>query len=188
MSILERLDKIELDNKKLILIGLVAVTVLYLDLSMILKIQLASLGTLRNKINRIKADIFTLNTELARFANIQEKQNGAKTRQKKIISEQELPSLLETISDIANKNNVKMLQVNPVKEIKQDLKKDPRAMNFTPVHIDLNITSTYYNFIIFLKEMEELEDLVIVEDFRIKRDDSNYLVENISLKLKTYLK
>ena len=132
-------EKLKLDNKTLILVLLIAALILYLDCNFIIKAQLNGINSLKPKVVKIKKDIESLNNDSANIESLKNRQGqqvGLKI--KKIILEEQLPELLEEISNTANKNNIRIMQIKPVREIKT---KEDKAItdNFQEAGSLLNI-------------------------------------------------
>lgn len=113
------LNKLSADIQKLVLIILVGATVIYLDYAFIIKLQLRGLGSTKTKIIKLKEDIAALDKDLALM---QQSQNQMKRKTplkpKTIIFEGEMTGLLQGIYDLANKNNVRIIKIRPLKDPK----------------------------------------------------------------------
>lgn len=190
---LKTLEKLELDNKKLILIILIFVIFLYADFNFLLKIQLAALKTSEPKIASLKKDFDNLRKDLVKMQELKKKQiePGQKTllRLKKIISSEQLTSLLQDLSNIANKNDIKIEQIKPSKE-GQALKQGKIALidKFQPVLITLDLTCDYHHLGKFINDIEDGENYVAIQGMKIKSQPNEYFKQKVNLVLKTYVK
>jgi len=186
------IENIQQDKKKLLLAVLLSISVLYIDFSFILKSQLNSSGELRKKIIKLKTNITNSTKELSMMGNLQQKQSQTKeaisSKVKKFLTDEQISSLMEEISDIAVRNNVKIMQIKPSKE--QLLKKEektPLTEKFIPLYLTMDLICGYHNLGSFICEMENNETFISVQNMRILPDKNDYLNENISLVLKTYV-
>lgn len=193
IAFLKTLEKLELDNKKLILIILIFVIFLYADFNFLLKIQLAALKTSEPKIASLKKDFDNLRKDLVKMQELKKKQiaPGQKTllRLKKIISSEQLTSLLQDLSNIANKNDIKIEQIKPSKE-GQALKQGKIAGidKFQLVLITLDLTCDYHHLGKFINDIEDGENYVAIQAMKIKSQPNEYFKQKVNLVLKTYVK
>lgn len=177
------LSKLELDKKKILLIALLSFIVFYLDVALIIKLQLRGIRNASPKITKLKKDIDNLNKDLTTLQDLKNKKTeiGKATllKSKKLILEEEIPSLLEYISDIANKNNIKIIKILPSREPKSDEKK---------LLITLDLSCDYHHLGSFINDLENAPDFMAVQEIKIKRDTADYLRQNVNLVLRTYVK
>lgn len=181
-----------MDKKKIILIVSACCIVIYLDYNLILKKQLGGISALKPKITQLKQDIENLNKDLAMIEDLKAKQakqpeKGA-SRIKRIVSEGGLPSLLEEISSLANKNSVKIKQIKPLWESKKDEKVKAAQKSFAPLLIAMDLSCDYHHLGGFIGALENNEYFMAVENLRIVNEGSNFLQQKVSLALKTYVK
>ncbi len=178
------INKLNLGNKKVILAILISLCVFFIDYSVIIKSQSSIINSLNLKIAKLKVDLNNLNKEMADINSL--KVNRAQpVKNKEIISEEQLPLLVEDISNAANNNNVKILQIKPFKEKET---KDSHSGNFTQYNIDLDLIGDYHGIGKFINDLENADKLIIVEGFKITRNETDHLKENLKLLLKTYVK
>jgi len=194
-DLLSKLKLGGLDKKKILMIAAIGVAILYLDFAVVLKLQLKWIKNTSPKIVKLSKDIADLNKELANTRNLQDKE--AKIRQKaaskgkKIISAEEIPLLLQHISDIANKNNANMAKMTPAKD-KESKPKAPKngsaaaaAASFGQATITLDLSCSYHNLGKFINDLENLQEFVAVEEMKITHGADDYVRQNVSLTLKT---
>jgi len=189
-------EKVTSDSKKVIIIALFAFTIFYLDYSLVLKAQISNLGKLSSRALKTKSDIDKLQKELLTVKDIKLKQesDGASEQEKakKIISEDQVPALLNEISEIANKNQIRINQIKPAKATKdtRSLKsaKVTAVSKFGGYTITLDLSSDYHHLGSFINDLENAETFLSVEDLKIVPNVSDYFRQNIKLVLKTYVK
>lgn len=201
-KIIDSFSMIKWDNKKIILLILCITAILYIDYSFIMKPQIDNLKLLKPKITELKKDIDDLNKDLANLSKFKKEQsNNTGAKNIKVVSENELSLLLEDISNIANKNNVRIMQISPskvkdakegknIKEAKnaKETKKETKALNFTTLNISLDLSSSYHNLGKFINDLENGDKFLAVDAMGIAPVKDNYLRHKISLVLKTYVK
>jgi len=71
---LNSLNKLELDKKKIFLIILACLIIIYIDFAFLIKLQLRSIGTVGEKIIKLKKDMDVLAKDLAIMQQAQKEQ------------------------------------------------------------------------------------------------------------------
>jgi Tfp pilus assembly protein PilO len=184
-GLLNKLNKLELDKKKILFISLACLIAIYLDFTFLIKAQSKGIGKITQKITQVKKDIDTLARDLLMMRQSQLKEKEARgIKFKKIIPEEDLPSLLQYISNIANKHSVKIMQMK--QEVKA--KDDKVAQLGKNVFINLDLFSTYHNLGLFINELENGKIYLAVEAIKISAEANAYFQHKINLVLKTYVK
>jgi Tfp pilus assembly protein PilO len=184
-----------LDTKKIILIVIICLIIVYLDFNFFMALQLKMLKNLGPQIIKIKADLAKLDKDLVDMQELKNKQaTSAKTpstKAKKIILEEDIPSLLKGISDIANINDVKITQMKPSKEPQAKETKAPgdNIEGLARLWITLDLTGGYHHLGRFINDLENTEVFMAVENLKITpQNPADYLKQKASLVLKTYVK
>ena len=192
INLLNKLNELKLDNKKIFIIVLVCLLILYIDFTFIIKLQLQGIRTLTPKVIKMKKDIDNLAKDLSSMQDLERKAGKDKAqieslRPKEIISEDKILLLLQEISDLANKNKVKIMQINTSRD-----KKAPEEIiageRLSPIIITLDLTCGYHSLGTFINALENARQFIDVQDMKIIRDPRNYLLLNANLILKTYAK
>lgn len=187
-NILDKLNNLELDKKKMILFIFGLVLIIYFDFSFLIKLQStlskkigSKVTKISQEINKTKKDLLTMQNQKNKQPNLQEK-----TRSKKLISEEELGSLLNAISDTANKNNIKIVQIKPNRQSAVQDKK--AAVKQPSIGINLELIANYYSLEAFINNLENGQDFIAVKGMKITRTEKDPFSENVSLELQTYVK
>lgn len=187
------LSKFNLDTKKIALIVAGAMVAAYFDYAYILKSQMQNIDDLKAKISIHRQDIGNLERELAAARELkhtqQQKSMNKASKAKKIITADEIPRLLKQIFDLANENQVRIMQMSPIKEARDAKSAKPAGPpNLTALSLNMELSGDYHRFGQFLNALEESETLLAVTEMRISPIANDYFHQNISLKLKTYVK
>lgn len=178
------LDKLQalktqgLDNKRVALIILSCLIIIYIDFATLFKLQLKGIRIVSPKVARLKIDINQLTKDLDNLKIKQLEIKKGQPRIKKIVLEREIPSLLERISVMANKNNIRIIKILP--------SKDTKSTSY--ILIGLDLTCAYHNLGRFLNDLEEAQDFIVVEEIKIRSDTGNYFQQNVNLTLRIYVK
>lgn len=179
---LNLIEKFSLDNKKLTLIFIISIMIIYVDFNFLLKKQVTSSNRLTKEITKINNDINALDTGLKNMQIAKAQKGNVKEKTKKIIFESELTALLNDISKLGNFNNVRIIQIKPVR----DLQKIP--VKFSPVLINMDLVGGYHNFGRFINSLENNEVLMSVESFKIEPQPKDPLSQKITVTVKTYVR
>jgi type IV pilus assembly protein PilO len=177
------LNKFSLDNKKIFLLILLCLIIVCIDFTFIIKLQLRGIGTVRAKIIKLKKDIDSLNKDLIAMQQAKQEQIAV-VETKKIISEEEIPSLLQDISNTANKYNVKIMQLRP----SRDTETKEKITSGRKLLVTLDLLCGYHSLGSFINDLENAERFITVQEMKIVRSSSDYLYQNVNLVLKTYVK
>ncbi len=181
------LSKIELDQKKLVLVAVICAAILYIDYKFILQSQLQSIKALGISIAQLKADMNTLNQELANMQNSKRSLTALVAKAKTIITEDQVQFLFKEISDLANKNSVKIMQMRPVPVQEAALGAGLQG-KFTPVLFSLDLTCGYHALGKFINALENAEQFMAVEELSISSNPNDYLKEQATLIVRTCVK
>lgn len=193
VSSLKMLEKLDLDNKKLIMIIMILLIFLYLDYNFLLKLQFAALKTSEPKILSLKKDLDNLSKDLEKMQELKKKQivpdQKALSKIKKIVPSEQLASLLQDLSNIANKNDIMIEQIKPSKEAQGPKQEKIVGIDkFQPVLITLDLTCDYHHLGKFINDIEEGQTYILVQGMKIKSQPGEYFKQKVNLLLKTYVK
>lgn len=180
----------ELDNKKILAIILVSLAIIYLDYSLVIKLQFRGVKTVNSKIIKLKKDIKAYAKDSAILEDIKRRQGKPHpvSLDKRAISEGEITALLQDISSLANRRNIRIIQIKPSKELKAKEEKVSSQARFTPNLITLDVSCGYHNLGAFVNDLENARQFMAVQSLKIKSDPRDYFRQNANLALKTYVK
>ncbi len=192
----ELLNKLQLDNKKIILIFLLFIIVVYVDYSFLLKMQWDNIKNVKPEAAKLKTDIDILNKNLSASKDLNKGQGRQNNLPMRMISKGQLPLLLEEISNMAKSNNVTLMQIKQVKEVKQgkevkqkEKENNPSVPNnLLALNIGLDLSGSYHDFGRFINDLENTDKFIAVEDMSIRPQAVDSLLQNASIVLKTYVK
>ncbi len=181
------LAEIRKDKQKLIALAVAFAVVAYVDIAFLLKAQFKSLNETGAKAAKLKTDLQAVKRDLLVMQKNQGREKSL-VPVKKLVPEGELLSLLESVSEIAKDNAVRVTQINPVKGSRQPAKGGQPKAAFLPVQIKLDMVCGYHSLGAFINDLENSEYAVSTEDIEI----SPYPVsagqtERVLLTLKTYV-
>jgi len=180
------LQEIKQDKQKLIAVFIAFGIVFILDCMFIVKAQLSATGQLGVKISRLKKDIAAVNKELALVKPAIPGPGGNSGNGFKMYTEEEIPLLMEAISAYAKENNIKVMQINPVKESKP--KEKLPSGEIIALHVKLNLNARYHKLGAFVNALEYSDHPVFVEEIKMSRATDGPMRLDVNLTLKTYVK
>lgn len=187
---MDLLNKLKVDNKKIILIVLAFATLIYLDYSFVIGMQLKNINNTQPKIVKLKNDLGSLKKDLSRIDGLKNKhiETSQKilSKVKKLVPESQTVSLLQNISETAKKDGIQVVQIRSSKEF--DPKQEKLVSDkLSPLTITLDLSSDYHRFGKFINDLEDLETFVAIQSFKINSQQADYIKQRISLVLKTYV-
>lgn len=186
MKIQDLLDKLKFDNKKIILLISVYSIIVYIDFAFFIKLQLHGIKNKGLKITQLKKDMDNFTKDLLTMQQTQREEKSV-SKPLKIISEEEMPLLLQNISDIANKYNIKIMQIKPSRDTKEK-EEIIQGKRLSPITINLDLFCGYHSLGSFINDLENTDLFINVHGIKISRSTADYLYQNVNLLLITYVK
>jgi len=185
IDLLDKLDKLQLDKKKIIIILAASLVIALIDIGWLINLQIKGLKATSAKVSKLSGELKTLEKGLVLL-----QQNKLKPKVirkiKKIILQGDIPVLVQDIDSIAKKYKVRIIQIKPAWNAGKGT--GAAIGNFEPVFISLEISCSYHQLGSFVNELENSEKFVAVEAMNISPLANQYLQEKVSLTLKTYVK
>jgi len=188
-NIIESFNKLNDQARYGILAG-VAVFVILLDVFLGIMPQMGAISQIDDQINqttvqiqqemddRLKVNLIKKNLEKTR---VQLSQLSIKVR-----PAQEVPSILETISNVANDNGVKIDQLAPDKAHQESL--DSSSENkYYALPVVIKARCGYHMFGRFLNKLEDENIYFIVKDFIVQNDGKDPRMHLFTLTIKIIL-
>lgn len=185
-----KLQASRLDGKKIILLSVAMVFIFYLDYKYILEPQFKDLSSVRLKLKNTRRNVETFQKELSTMRELKQKQESMGEEQaaqtKKMISGDQIPFLLKEISDISNRNQVRITQIKPSGQPRDARAQKPQKFN-TEL-ITLEMSCDYHHCGQFLNDLENAETLLTLEEMKISSNPKEYFRQDVRLVIKAYVK
>lgn len=180
------LSGIQLNKQTKILAVLFAVLIVYVDAAYILKAQSSGLKRLDTKAAKLNLELANLNRGLESmrlFKGVPMKAFQAT----KIIPDGQVPGLLQEISAQANKREIKIIQMSPVRPAQKE--KSAAQNKAALLLINLELSADYHNLGRFIQALESSAVFMQVQELKIaaQAQEPDYLKQQIRLVLKTYV-
>ena len=180
-------------KKQMILAGIVCFTVLYVDLNYILKGQINNLRDVSSKLNKVRSDVYQYKKHFSKLKNMQAELSALKEKNKRlssmVFSESDIASFLDDISQKANSQGIKIMNIrpqekkNPAKNKNISLKSDS---GFYPLPFKLELNADYHQLGGFISDMEA-NPFVTVSGLSVS-STGNSTRHKVSLTLNAYVK
>lgn len=182
------IEKLQLDQKAMLIIILALILIIYLDYNFLIKRQIKAISVVSPKVAKVKKDINDLNKNLLAIQDLKNKQATIERQKvKKIISQGEVALLLQDISELANNDGVKIMQMKPSREpgVKQE---NAAAGPLDPVLVTLDLVCGYHNLGKFINDLENAEIFIQVQNIKINEKEADSIIQQVNLVLRTYAK
>ncbi len=178
------------NKKKLFFILAVFAVIFFVDLRFILSAQLRAISKMGPKITKLQADLNSLDADLKKMRELKKSHGsqGTASGAKKIVSEGQIALLMERISSIANKYDVKVIQMRPQKEAPAKPAKNVKPEKFTPLSLTLDLVCDYHNLGRFISELENIDIFLQAQEIKIEPKDTDYLRQKVTLVFRTYVR
>lgn len=181
------ITKITQDRNKLILAILVILVILFMDFSFGLRTQTRALRAVDSKIVGLKKGLENLRSDL----DMMKRQEAglAIGGEKKLISADQIPWIIEELSRLANQQGVRIFQVKPVRQVSiaKSTEKSASKDEHPPILINLELSSGYHGLGRFLAELENHSIYQEIKELDINPNEKNPFEHDVNLVLKTYV-
>jgi len=183
---------IDLKDRKTQILLAAAVAVIFLlmlDVNYILRPQAAKIINLINTVKRTRADLKMAEENISRIGQFKKEIEAYKDKvenyEKTLPAEQEIPSFLENLSNMAKSSNIKILAITPIVSREETDKAEARIYQDIPVLI--NARSGYHELGRFLSKLENSDRFMKVADIDVKGAGSAQNRHDIELLVLTYI-
>ena len=199
MKILDDLKNIDLKSIDLkrpqtqvlllaVLISLIA-AVLYIYFVFIP--QFVRVFALSGDIGKTRLELKSAQTVIADMDKLKNslKEYGEKVEsyEKKLPAEQEIPTLLEDLSNMAKDSKIKILSIVPAMSHSKDDKSGNKSQIYQEIPISITAKSGYSQLRHFLNSLENADRFMKVVDIGIKADKANPREHDVELMVCTYI-
>lgn len=184
----------QLDRTKMLIILAACALLIVADIALGIGMQVRRVGEVGKQAAQTRKEIKELGSKLDDMKKNVE-QSRKKLHSKKVISESELPALIQYVTGLASDHAIKLMQINTEKAAatqetkkKSSKKQDSQAASSMAVVLRFDLMATYHQLGSFIGRLESSEYVIFVDELRIVRDTNDPLKEKVSLVLKTYVK
>jgi len=185
-------NKINFKNKDIVLILVLVVIFFITDYNLILNNQFKLLTHLNSKVKDYKSKSLLAKDFTQKVDSFNTRRLSLKSKSeqlaKEIVSENDVSLLIEDISNIANKEFVKISQIQPQIENKSPKKLSTQEFKFSLLNINIDAVAGYHQVGKFLNKLENSNSFISVKELSISQEANSNLRHNIRLVLSTFIK
>jgi Tfp pilus assembly protein PilO len=186
-QLMQRLERIQLDKKKIIVIVLAAAVILYLDGAFLVRSQFRGAAALSKKVAGLQKDIGVFKKEYANLANYKETQAQLIQKSKRLITPDQKQAFAEYLYDVAHKSQIKILQWKPDADVK--IKEETvNRKKLIPYSMTMGLLCGYHELGAFINALENGTLYVAVTDLKISPGPLDSVQQSVTVTLKIYAK
>ena len=187
---MNKLQAIAGDKKKLALVAMLLCVFIYIDISYVLSAQFRGVKKKGAEVKKLPNDLTMLNKDLQllKVGSPQELSNKMPGG-KRLLSAGEVSRFLGYISDTANKHELRVMQIKPSVVAVASQKTTPIVVaNADLMYITIELLSSYHKLGQFINELENAPEYLSVNKLKIVSDPNDYMHQDVSLVVETYVK
>lgn len=176
-------------NQKLMMILIISATILTLLVyfNLLLKPQVVKGADLRSKLSKVSADLRIARSDIAKISSMKKAVEAYNTKisqyEKTLPTEDGIPSLLESLSDMAKSSNMNIAGIVPVQS--KDITSQSRAYKEIPIMVTAK--AGYHELGRFMSSLENSDRFIKIADMQIKFNKPTPKKHDIELLVVTYV-
>jgi len=153
--------------------------------------QAVSVFTLFGNVGKIKSELKSARGVIKGFESLKNnlKESGQKVEsyEKKLPAEQEIPTLLENLSNMAKESDIKIVGIVPAMSYFKDDKYVNKSLIYREIPILITAKSGYHELGRFLTSLENADRFMKVADINIKANKASPKKHDVELMVCTYV-
>jgi len=178
------------DQTRYAVLGGIVFLVIVLDVIFLMVPQISGIVDINHQITKMSQDSQQVLVDRQRINQLKKNLEISRLQfnnlNDKIRPIQEVPSILDTISSVANENSVKIDQLEPDKAHQEVLKSTPDAKYYA-LPLEIKAHCGYHMFGHFLNKLENGNMFFVMKDFIIQNGDKDVNSHSFSLTIKVIL-
>lgn len=119
--------------------------------------------------------------------DLEEQSQKVESYEKKLPAEQEIPALLENLSNMAKDSDIKIVGIAPAMSYFKDDKSVKKSQIYREIPILITAKSGYHEFGRFLNSLENADRFIKVADINIKANKVSPKKHDVELMVCTYI-
>ncbi|MCG8430780.1 MAG: type 4a pilus biogenesis protein PilO [Candidatus Omnitrophica bacterium] len=180
------------DKKKMLMFVLFGFFLVYVDVQYFVKPRLKVLRESAEEISRLDGEVGQLKLDLARLRDLKSRESDVRRKASSMamnfIREDEIVSLLQNISDIAGRYQIKINQIKPSKEAYDPGSEEAHAyLPGQPLLITMYLRCDYHNLGRFVNDLEHGEVYIMVQNIKITPQKPDSSKQQVHMVVKTYV-
>ncbi len=185
---------IDLKNKQtqvllMIIVAVLAAAVLYLYFVFVP--QVVRVFELTRNTGKVRSDLKSARTIIKDFdsleSNLKERGEKVESYEEQLPAEQEIPALLENLSNMAKESNIKIVGIVPAMSFVVDDKSVNENQIYREIPIRITAKSGYHELGHFLNKLENADRFMKVTDIDIKANVATPTKHDVELTVCTYV-
>ena len=177
------------EKKKFLIIGILSAVLLFLDIFFVIRPLFHKSSDLKMRIVAVEKNIDDVTQNISTLPKTEKKLEDLKSEQalyeKSFPKEEEVPSLLESLSRVAASSSVDIIAIKPIKIEPNYIEKNPKPFHEIP--IELQAKGGYHQIGQFINKLERLDRFMEVKDLKISQDNTTPRRHYLKLLLSTYI-
>jgi type IV pilus assembly protein PilO len=155
--------------------------------------QVGRLTVLLGQLGSASAELKNAKSEIAKIGKykktIEEYRSKVDLYEKRLPAEEEIPSLLESLSRMAGASDIKIVGITPVASasLKERPDRRPKAAAYKEIPILINAKSGYHELGRFLSDLEGADRFMKVVDIDVKSSRGSPRKQDVELVVCTYI-
>ena len=178
------------DNPKAVIA--IAAVVILLDLSLVLRSQWVSVGSMFKQARQLKSDIRSANDDARFFATYKTKVADLKKDleglNKMVVAEEDLPNDMESISKFADISVVRILKIRPIADMAAMKNSVKGAENFFRQKVTISAKCGFHQLGRFMALLEDAPVFFDIKSIEIQTDQQEYMKHLVTIVLEVVLK
>jgi Tfp pilus assembly protein PilO len=178
------------DNPKAVIA--IAAVVILLDLSLVLRGQWVSVGSMFKQARQLKSDIRNANDDARFFATYKTKVADLKKDleglNKMVVAEEDLPNAMESISKFADISVVRILKIRPIADMAAMKNSVKGAENFFRQKVTISAKCGFHQLGRFMALLEDAPVFFDIKSIEIQIDQQEYMKHLVTIVLEVVLK
>ena len=171
-----------------LIILFISIGAIYLYVNFLLLPQIYGVAKIYGKTSKISIDVKDAQRDISEVDNLRKQAASYRGKieeyERMLPAGQEIPKLLEDLSDMAKKSNVKIIGITPL-QVKQQ-SQDSEAI-YQEIPILISARSGYHELGKFLSDLENADRFMKVADIKIKENSTTPKRHDVELLVLTYV-
>lgn len=187
------LPKIDLKKNQTqtkVLIILVSVILLVIHFNLFLTPQITRLTGILSEMAKVGRDLRIAESDIAKIGqfkkNIEAYREKVEKYEKRLPAEQEIPRLLEDLSNMAKSSNIKILSIAPIAASSKETKRAKDEI-YQEMPILISAKSGYHELGQFLSDLENADRFMKVVDIDVKSNKMTPKKHDVELVVVTFI-
>ncbi len=187
---IRNIDLKDTKTQVFILIVLITIIAFILYLNFIFFPQIIRTVTLIGKTIKMRDELKSAKSIIAQEdtvkKNLDEYKEKVELYEKKLPAEQEIPNLLENLSNMAKGSNIKIVGITPALSYFKD-QKGRKSQIYQEIPILITAKSGYHELGYFLSDLENADRFMKIVDINIKANKAAPKIHDVELMVCTYI-